>query len=218
MVAAGLAAPAASAQSESSGMWHGAGTVMPVDAAKEPVYGPATSDFSLIVWIDPECPYCKVLGKTPEMVVDGSGGRVNLAVRMLPLPMHGRAAFMAAASAICIGQQGPAAGYFRFMNRYLELTGTNGAGLPEVPGSNLDALAREAGITDMAKLERCVRAPETVRLLGSEFEAASAAGVSGTPAIAVRDNRTGTVAMTEGAIEADDISRVIRALAASVAK
>lgn len=204
----------AAAQADASAIWHGAGTVAPVDAAVEPVYGQPASDFSVIVWIDPECPYCKLLGRTPETVVDGSGGRVNLAVRLLPLPMHGRPAFIAAATALCVSRQGAATGYYRFLDRYMQLTRTNGAGLPDTPGSSVEALAREAGATNAAQLDACVHAPETIQLLGSQFDAANAAGVTGTPAIVVRDNRTGKLAMTEGAVSADDIARVIRALGA----
>jgi hypothetical protein len=207
----------ASAQSDSAAVWHEAGTVLPVDAAIEPVYGKPGSDFSLIVWIDPECPYCKVFGKTPEMVVDASGGRINLAIRLLPLPMHGQAAFMAAATAICVGQQASPAAYYRFLDRYLELTGTNGAGVPEASGSSIEAVAREAGISDLTKLDTCVHSPETIRLLGEGFDAARVAGVTGTPAIVVRDNRSGTLAMTEGAIGGDEISRVVRTLGARAA-
>ena len=125
-----LAALPAAAQPDAGSIWHSAGSVAPVDAAREPVYGQPASDFSVIVWLDPECPYCKMLGRTPELVVDASGGRVNLAVRLLPLPMHGRAAFIAAATALCVGQQTKPAGYYRFLDRYMELTRTNGAGLP----------------------------------------------------------------------------------------
>ena len=215
---AGTTFAPAFAQSDSAALWYDAGKVVPVDATREPVYGPAVSDFSLIVWLDPECPYCKELGKTPETVVDASGGKVNLAVRMMPLAFHGRPAFIAAATALCVGQQGPAAGYFRFVDRYLELTRTNGAGLPEGPDSSVEALAREAGITDAASLDRCVHAPETVQLMGSEFDAAREAGVTGTPTIVVRDNRNGMVAMAVGAIGGDELMRVIRVLNAKPAK
>ncbi len=213
-----FAAAPAWADPDGEAIWHSAGTVAPVDAAREPVYGQPASDFSVIVWLDPECPYCKMLGRTPEKVVDASGGQVNLVVRLLPLPMHGRAALIAAATALCISRQTPPAGYYRFLDRYLELTRTNGAGLPEVAGISVEALARDAGVKDLPALDTCVHAPETIRALGQEFTDAGAAGVSGTPAIVVRDNRTGQLAMTEGAIPADEIARVIRALGALGAK
>jgi protein-disulfide isomerase len=207
-----LAAMPAAAQPDAGAVWHSAGAVAPVDAAREPVYGQPVSDFSVIVWLDPECPYCKMLGRTPELVVDASGGRVNLAVRLLPLPMHGRAAFIAAATALCVGEQTPPAGYYRFLDRYMELTRTNGAGLPAA--TSVEALAQEAGVHDLPRLDACVHAPATVQALGQEFDAANAAKVTGTPAIVVRDNRNGNLAMTEGAISADEILRVIRALGA----
>ena len=209
-----LAGPAAAHSDEGAAVWHGAGAVSPVDAAREPVYGQAASDFSVIVWLDPECPYCKMLGRTPEKVVDASGGRVNLAVRLMPLPMHGRAALIAAATALCVSRQTPPAGYYRFIDRYMELTQTNGAGLPLGTGPTVQALASEAGVRDLPALDACVHAPETVQALGEEYAAAGAAGVTGTPAIVVRDNRSGKLAMTEGAIPASEITRAIRILGA----
>lgn len=209
-----LAATPAAADSDGPSIWHDAGTVTPVDASREPVYGQPSSDFSVIVWLDPECPYCKMLGRTPEKVVDASGGRVNLAVRLLPLPMHGRPAIIAAATALCVGKQTSAPAYYRFLDRYMELTQTNGAGLPQKPGLSVEALAKDAGVTDLAALDACVHAPDTVQALGQEFNAANVAGVTGTPAIVVRDNRTGKLAMTEGAIPQDEFNRVIRALGA----
>ncbi len=209
-----LAASPAAAASDGGSIWHGAGAVTPVDASREPVYGQPASDFSVIVWLDPECPYCKMLGRTPEKVVDASGGRVNLAVRLLPLPMHGRPAIIASATALCISRLTSAKGYYRFLDRYMELTRTNGAGLPETPGTTVEALAKDAGVSDPAALDACVHAPETVQALGEEYNAASVAGVTGTPAIVVRDNRTGQLAMTEGAIPEEEFNRVIRALGA----
>lgn len=214
VLAAALLAPSLAAAQIDTSLWHSAGTVAPVDPAREPVYGKPGADFSLIVWIDPECPYCKTLGQTPEKVVDASGGRVNLAVRLMPLSFHGRAAFMSSATAICIGQQVSSAAYYRFMARYLALTRTNGAGLPETPGQSTEALAREAGVTDLAALDRCVHSPETIRALGEGYQAATDAGVAGTPAIVVRNNRTGEVAMADGALGVSDMTRMIRAMGA----
>jgi protein-disulfide isomerase len=214
VLTAALLAPSPAAAQADTSLWHTAGRVAPVDPAREPVYGKPAADFSLIVWIDPECPYCKDLGQTPEKVVDGSGGQVNLAVRLMPLSFHGRAAFISSATAICIGQQVSSAGYYRFLGRYLALTRTNGAGLPETPGQSTEALAREAGVTDLAALDRCVHAPETIQQMGQGYQAATDAGVAGTPAIVVRDNRTGTVAMADGALGADEITRMIRTMGA----
>lgn len=218
LLTAALLAPSSAAAQANTSMWHGAGKVVPVDPTREPVYGKPAADFSLIVWIDPECPYCKDLGRTPEKVVDASDGQVNLAVRLMPLSFHGRAAFISSATAICIGQQVSAAGYYRFLGRYLALTRTNGAGLPETPGQSTEALAREAGVTDLAALDRCVHAPETIQQMGQGYQAATDAGVAGTPAIVVRDNLTGEVAMADGAISGPDMTLMIRAMRAARAK
>lgn len=210
--AALLALPAAaSAQDSDEGGWHVATRVPPIGTGDR-VHGPAQADVSVIVWLDPECPYCKQFGATPERVVDGANGKANLAVRLFPLPFHGPNAMLGALSALCVGDQGGDAAYYRFVDGWLEKTQTNGAGLPAEPGSGADpvaALAGSAGAHDLRKLAECTTAPATTERLNEEMRGAQTAGLAGTPAIAVRNNASGKTIMVDGVIEADALEAAI---------
>jgi len=204
-------AATAQAQDSDGPGWHVATAVSPIGAGDR-VHGPANAALSVIVWLDPECPYCKQLGMTPETVVDGAAGRVNLAVRLYPLPFHGPNAMLASLSALCVGDQAGDVAYYRFLDAWLAMTGSNGQGIPAQPGQNGDpvaALARSAGALDSAALATCTTAPATSERLGEEMRSAQRAHLGGTPSIAVRNNANGKTIMVDGAIGDDELRSAI---------
>ncbi len=210
--AAGLGAPAVRAQDDAG--WQEAPTVAPV-GSEDRLYGKPDARFSLIVWLDPECPYCKVLGEKPEHVVDQSKGQVNLVVRLYPLPFHGPNALVAATTALCVAEQAGPAGYYRFLNGWMARTGSNGKGLmaPDQGGNDpVAALAATAGARDSNALAGCSTSDKTGKRLAAEMKGAEVAGIEGTPAIALRDNRVGHAIMVSGAIEEVDMRNAIRVL------
>ncbi|WP_240481697.1 DsbA family protein [Novosphingobium fuchskuhlense] len=210
--AALLAAPmAASAQEDDQGGWHVATKVPPIGPGDR-IHGPVRADISVIVWLDPECPYCKQFGTTAETAIDNARGKANLAVRLFPLPFHGPNAMFASLSALCVGEQGGDPAYYRYLDGWLARTATNGAGLPAEPGQGGDpaiALATAAGARDTAALASCTAAPATAERLNEEMRGAQRAGLAGTPSIAVRNNLSGRTIMVDGAVGADDLEAAI---------
>jgi protein-disulfide isomerase len=202
----------ACAQDDQTG-WKEAPSVTPLGKADR-IYGKPQARFSLIVWLDPECPYCKVLGSQPEHVVDQSGGQVNLAVRLYPLPFHGPNAVLAASTALCVADQAGVAGYYRFLDAWMARTGSNGRGLGASAGNSdpVADLAAAAGARNRDELAGCTASNETGERLAREVKAGDVAGIEGTPAIALRDNRVGHTIMVSGAIGEDDMQFAIRML------
>ena len=188
--------------------WAEAPGVAPVGKSDR-LYGKADADFSLIVWLDLECPYCKMLGQQPEHVVDGGHGRVNLAVRLYPLPFHGANAVRAAQTALCVAEQAGSAGFYRFVDAWLARTRGNGRGIPDDPAG---AIAAAAGARNAKALTGCTSAKRTIDRLKADMELGDAAGIEGTPAIALRDNRHGRTIMVGGALSDDDMRAALGAL------
>lgn len=200
--------------------WRVATDVDPIGSGDR-LHGPSAAPLSVIVWLDPECPYCKVLGRTPETVVDASGGQANLAVRLYPLPFHGANAIMASLSALCVGDQGGSAAYYRFLDSWLDRTATNGAGIGAGATPNADPvadLAVASGAPDRSQLAACTTAAATATRLGNEMRGAERAHLAGTPAIAVRNNASGKTIMVSGAIEADDLKAALDYMAKQSAR
>lgn len=207
-----LATTPARAQNGENG-WKEAPSVTPL-GKQDRIYGKAEARFSLIVWLDPECPYCKALGSQPEHIVDQSGGRVNLAVRLYPLPFHGPNAVLAASTALCVADQAGVAGYYRFLDTWMAKTSSNGRGLGAGHGDSdpVADLAAAAGARNRDELAGCAASSQTGERLAKDVKAGDAAGIEGTPAIAVRDNRMGHTIMVSGAIGEDDMQNAIRVL------
>jgi protein-disulfide isomerase len=210
-----LAAPVALAQDggDTPG-WQEAPGVIPV-GKMDRLYGKPDARFSLIIWLDPECPYCKLLGAQPEHIVDSSAGRVNLAVRLYPLPFHGPNAILASSTALCVAEQAGATGYYRFLSAWMARTGSNGRGIGAGDGRDdpVAAMAVAAGARNLDKLAGCTASDQTAARLAAEMKSGDLAGIEGTPAIAVRDNRQGHTIMVSGAIGEDDMRNAIRLLA-----
>ncbi len=197
------------------GGWRDGNLVAPA-GKNDRVYGPAEADLTLIVWIDPECPYCKVFGNTGERLVDSAAGKLNLVVRLMPLPFHGEPAMAASAMALCVADQTGAEGFYRFLGAYLAMTATNGRGIPARAGGGSDpvlSLAVASGANDTSLLRTCRRSGETFRRVMAEGAAGEAAGVGGTPSIAIRNNRSGDSLMADGAIPEEDIKAAVNWLA-----
>lgn len=202
----------AMAQDDDAGGWHEAPGVGAV-GKDDRLYGHGDARFSLIIWLDPECPYCKLLGDKPERVVDGSAGRVNLVVRLYPLPFHGPNAVLASTTALCVAEQAGAAGFYRFLNGWMAKTGGNGRGIAAIGIDDpVAALAASAGAKDSNALAGCTTADRTGRKLAAEMKAAEVAGIEGTPQIALRDNRVGHTITISGAIGEDDMKNAVKVL------
>ena len=200
------------AQDDDAGGWHEAPGVGAI-TGDDRLYGRSDARFSLIIWLDPECPYCKLLGDKPEHVVDTSAGRVNLVVRLYPLPFHGPNAVLASTTALCVAEQSGAAGFYRFLNGWMAKTGGNGRGIAAVGIDDpVASLAASAGAKDANALAGCTASDRIGRKLAAEMRAAELAGIEGTPQIALRDNRVGHTITVSGAIGEDDMVNAVRVL------
>jgi hypothetical protein len=181
------------------------------------VLGPADAPVSVVVWSDPECPYCKQFAGVPDAAIARAKGKANLALRMLPLPFHGAAAVIAGMAALCVADQGGTQAYYKFVNAYFAQTGGNGRGLPGEAQRGRAAVvdvATAAGAADGKAVEACTRSKDTLDRLVAEGDAAERATVQGTPAVAVRNNVTGETILVDGAIDGDTLDAAIALMAA----
>lgn len=180
--------------------------------AQDRVSGPDRAPVSVVVWSDPECPYCKQFSGVPDAAIARAKGKANLAIRMLPLPFHGAAAVLGSMAALCVADQGGSAAYYRFLADYFAGTGANGRGLPGGRPAVV-ALARQSGAADAARLDACLRSDDTLGRVAAEGNAAERATVQGTPAVAVRNNTTGETILVDGAIDGETLDAAIALMA-----
>jgi protein-disulfide isomerase len=220
-----LAAPALP---EIPAPWHSIPDIGPL-LKQDRVLGPAQAEISIVVWSDPECPYCKQFSGVPDAAVaranSGGTARANFALRLLPLPFHGAAAVVGALGALCVAAGWP--------GRLLQVPGRlfrthrrqwpgpsvqrrqrkNDSAKNDSGRAAVSDLAVKDGASDKGKLEACLRSDDTLGRIAAEGDSAEAADVEGTPAVALRNNLTGETILVNGAIDPDTLDQGIALMA-----
>ena len=179
-----------------------------VDSARDHIYGNAQAEVSVIVYNDLECPYCKRFAGTPEQAIAKYGGKANVVFRHYPLDFHGEIAKRGAYYAECVGRQAGSKGFFAFANDWFRFTNSNGKGL-ERGDAQIVEIALAAGAKDLAALNACARDPAVAQLVQNDIVDATRSGITGTPGVIVRNNRTGVALSITGAVPAQALEQAI---------
>lgn len=186
----------------------GAKRARPVDLKRDHVRGNPNAVITLIEYTDFECPFCKRFHDTPKTLLQRYGDRVNWVIRNYPLPFHDPAARTEALAAECVAQLGGSDAYWKYADALFANTRSNGAGLPDE--HSVDKLADAAGIKS-SSVTRCIndaKGPAAARV-DEDIADGAAAGVSGTPATVVRNNKTGASQAVVGALPPEEFTTVI---------
>lgn len=154
-----------------------AATVRPYAAGRDHVRGNPQAEVTLIEYSDFECPFCKRFHSTLDKVVKESNGEVKWVYRHFPIDqLHSKARKEAAASE-CAAEFGGNAAFWKFADRFYELTpSNNGTDLETV----LPKIARDIGL-DPARFASCVASGKYDRRVEDDYQNAVASGGRGTP-------------------------------------
>lgn len=174
---------------------------------RDHVRGQASAEVSLIEYSDFECPYCKRFHATPASLLERHGGRVNWVYRHFPLGFHDPAARREAIASECAAKLGGNEVFWRYVDAVFANTRSNGEGLPE--GKSERAIAAELGLKS-EEFSRCLDDPKIAQRVDEDVADGNAAGVSGTPATVVRNNRNGASEWVVGAQPAEALDAAIR--------
>ncbi len=183
----------------------------PVDVSRDHILGSARAEVSVIVYTDLECPFCKQFAGTPEQAISKFNGDANFVFRHFPLPFHGRNATRGAYYAECVSRQAGSTGFFAFTNHWFRLTGSNGKGF-ERGDAQIREIVLSAGANDLASLDSCVNDSEVAQMVQDDMADGMRSGISGTPGVIVRNNKTGVSLPVAGAVP----PRALEALIAQV--
>lgn len=191
-----------------------AANVRPPQPQRDHIYGSAKAAYSIIVYGDLECPYCKRFSGVAEKAAALVGDQVNVVWRHYPLEFHGRVAVQEAVAAECVARQAGDPGFFKFVDAVLAGTQTNGKGLPGGDAA-LTALASAAGAASDQEFKTCSEDAKVVRLVQEDMEDGIKAGIEGTPGLILRDNLSGRAQMVGGALPPEQMERALRAFVAA---
>jgi protein-disulfide isomerase len=165
-----------------------AGTVRPFAPGRDHVRGNPRAEVTLIEYSDFECPFCKRFHSTLQKAMKESNGHVKWVFRHFPIDqLHSKARKEAAASE-CAAALGGSAAFWKFADRFYELTpSNNGTDLETV----LPRIARDIGL-DQARFASCVASGKYARRVEEDYQDAVASGGRGTPwsIIVSKDGKT----------------------------
>ena len=180
------------------------------DANRDRVYGNEKAPVTLLFYTDLECPFCKKLGKLPFKIVDESKGKVNLAFRHFPLGFHNPVAAQEHIAAECVAQQAGNESFFKFIDQVTEKTKLNGQGV-EGGVDGLADIASKLAVKDIALFKKCAstEGEQSNRVIEDLKDGAQNAGINGTPAIIVRNNKSGASIAIMGAAPLETYMKAI---------
>ncbi|MFJ5483635.1 DsbA family protein [Pectobacterium actinidiae] len=168
--------------------------------------GPADARFTLVLYADLECPYCKVY--YPELTAWIAGQRdIRLQWHHMAAASHDPAASHLASIAECAGKAGGHSAYWKMITWLYQHTRGDGEGLsPDAtpPGLN------EA-------LQACLDSEWPGTVIRSQFEQARRDGVQGTPSLRLIDRHTERSMVLTGPVQRDALLSALDMLAATQA-
>ncbi len=169
------------------------------------VQGPRDAEITIYEYSDFECPYCKRFYKTPGKIVSDNAGKVNTVYRHFPLGFHDPLATMEATAAECAAAQGGDKAFYEYHDAIFDATNSNGKGLdPE----QLPVIAQKLGL-NKAQFEACLASDKYKDLVKENQASGADAGITGTPGVIVKNNKTGEVRVMPGAVPPETVQAAV---------
>lgn len=158
--------------------------------------------FTLTLYADLECPFCKAYLPVLKRWVDNHAD-VSLQWHHLPLAAHEPAASAEARLAECAAESGGQAAFWQAIGWIYAHTRSDGQGLPED--------LRYPGLTPA--IEQCLASERPDAVIRAQAVESAASGVTATPSVRLRDRETGKAVLLVGPIEGDALLSAMDMLA-----
>ncbi|NWN48999.1 DsbA family protein [Pseudomonas sp. MAFF 301514] len=157
-------------------------------------FGQVDARWTVTEFADLECPYCKAYTPALKAWVQKQKN-VNLHWHHLPLDFHGSAAIHEARIVECAGELGGVSAFWQAVDQVFEQTLSNGLGF----NGQLDI----RDVNRQALMDCAVNNKQISLRISRQAEEAIKFGVTATPTVLIKDNKTGRSLKLEGA--ADDV-------------
>lgn len=151
---------------------------------KDHILGSKDAKVFLIEYSDLECPFCKRFNPTAKQILDEYKDQVALVYRHFPLDqLHPKADKEAEASE-CVGELGGNVAFWKFIDKIFEVTPSNNG----LDHALLPTYAQDAGV-DGGAFQTCLDSGKYADYVEADFQGGVNAGVTGTPASFVVNNK-----------------------------
>jgi protein-disulfide isomerase len=180
---------------------------IPPVSPSDHVRGKPDARFSLVVYMDYECPFCRKNHSTIQKILATYPDTVNIVYRHYPLSFHANSEKEAEA-AECAAEVGGNDAFWKFTDGIFAKTTSNGTGFAL---SDLPILAGQIGL-DKGSFQACLDGGQKAKIVSAEEDTGTAAGIQGTPANELIDHTTGKVTAIEGAQPFEEFQKTIDSL------
>jgi protein-disulfide isomerase len=148
----------------------------------------------VVEFSDYQCPFCKTMHFTLEDLQKKFPGRITVVYRHFPLDKIHPHAIAAAAAAECAAAQGRFEAFTRLLFERQDSIGV----------ASWEGLAHTAGVPDTTRFRTCRSETWVKERIEQDIAAANRIGVTGTPAIVIRDQ------MVSASLPLDTLEQWIR--------
>lgn len=155
-------------------------------------YGKANSRFTLVLYADLECPFCKSYYPELRAWVDRNPD-TNLQWHHLPLPMHEPAATRQARLVECAGEAEGHTAFWQAVTWVYQQTRSDGAGIPE----NMQYPALTPA------MQACMDSTRPEAIIQAQANEGAREGITATPTLKLNDNQSGHILILPGPVEGD---------------
>lgn len=164
---------------------------LPPVTAKDPLFGSRKAGVTIVEYGDIQCPFCKRAHTTMKALIRKNRGQVNWVFRHYPLAFHEHALSAAEASE-CVRELKGNAAFWTFIDKLYNRQASLSAGLASSIAKQLKVPAKD--------YNTCLTSDRHVKPIQAMMDAGTEAGVNGTPAFFVIDNRTDRIVPISGAV------------------
>jgi len=169
------------------------------------MYGDSKARFTLQMYSDIECPYCKQMHPNMKKVVDYSKGVINWEFKHFPLSRHNPAAAVEAQAIECIAESHGNRTAWIALDRFMAVTQSNGQGL----GQDFPEFVRSFGLNGNM-ISNCLASDSHKVKINGDYALGQKLGVASTPAIVLIDHKTNSHRLIPGYKTAEQILAVIQ--------
>ena len=166
---------------------------MEIEVAQAPTWGEPSAKVTIVEFSDFQCPYCSKGAETLKEVKKKYKGKVKIAFKHLPLPMHPDAK-PAALVSMCVYEQKPAL-FWEFHDVVFE-------NQQKMSMADLTSYAKKVGANE-GKLKECVDSKKYEGLIDENLKYAEKLGVRSTPTFFVNGQ------IVAGALPINEFSEII---------
>lgn len=156
------------------------------------IYGNEQAPFTIKVFADLECQFCRDYHNIPEQIVDASNGLINWEFKHFYIPSHAPAAAVQAEAAECISSIKGNRAFWVFLDEVFITTRGGGQGV-----SDLFQLANAIDVA-ASDFERCLQNGEKRHLVQRDLMEAQSLGITNTPSTVLTHHPSGKSVILEG--------------------